>query len=428
MKKESRVNKIWLLLSKPNYIYIILAILLAVLMVQFAYKDKNLEPKDVIELSAFSAVVLESILRGVTNFIRKLASNKVEDPSKLTTDYDGLIRTYSKSKSKMIVGSETSILPVVFESWLYDKQVVIRDNPKHEYRLPEMVVRYYDQLFSAHNTSNIYNNVNIRVNDWAIDDNQFIIQSGRTNYYSSLVTNRAMDYEIEKGITVRQLYECGPFVHPIADSALSNHIGFNGFIESADGYLAFIYRGKDVSIGKKTWATSVGASLKVKYSLDRQQVFSEKGLENGIIKEIENELRIKRHQLCPIGTQFKKIILISAYRDLVEGGKPQLLFYAKSSLGKDEISGIFNAGNKDVKKKARRIKNIRDKKEVQMETDGSIIKWISKSELIEVTDVFPGKIDYNGTEMAMVPSAAACVQMLKDYLKRKIGDEENDNC
>lgn len=428
MKKNSRGNKIWLLLSKPNYLYIMLAILISILMVQFAYKDKNLEPKDVIELSAFSAVVLESILRVIANFIRKLASNKVEDPSKLTTDYDNLVKTYSKSKSKMIVGSESSIFPVEFESWLYDKQVVINDNPKYEYRLPEMVVRYYDQLFSAHNTSNIYNNVNIRVNDWAMDDKQFVIKSGRTSYYSSLVTNRAMDYEIEKGITVRQLYECGPFVHSIADSMLSNHIGFNGFIESADGYLAFIYRGKDVSIGKKTWAASVGASLKVKYALDRQHVFTEKGLENGIIKEIEDELRIKRHQLCPIGTQFKKIILISAYRDLVEGGKPQLLFYAKSSLDKDEISSIFNAGNKDVKKKARRIKNIRDKKEVQMETDGSVIKWIPKSKLINTTDVFPDKICYNGTEMAMVPSAAACVQMLKDYLTRTMGDVENDNC
>ncbi len=111
MKKNIKGNKIWLLLSKSNYLYIIVAILISILMLQFAYKDKNLEPKDVIELSAFSAVVLESILRGTTNFIRKLAANKVEDPSKLTTDYDDLIKTYSKSKSKMIIGASSNGFP-----------------------------------------------------------------------------------------------------------------------------------------------------------------------------------------------------------------------------------------------------------------------------------------------------------------------------
>jgi len=294
--------------------------------------------------------------------------------------------------------------------------------------LPPEVESAYEELLGAHHSKVNTNNRMFRVDNWTIDGNVFVINMSPTTYFKSLVTNRAIDYKLKNGTSVRDLLEYGTKVCDLKDSKLSNHLGFNGFIESADGYLAFIYRGKDVSIGKKTWAASVGASLKVKYSLDRQQVFSEKGLENGIIKEIEDELRIKRHQLCPIGTQFKKIILISAYRDLVEGGKPQLLFYAKSSLGKDEISGIFNAGNKDVKKKARRIKNIRDKKEVQMETDGSIIKWISKSELIDATYVFPDKIYNNEMEMVMVPSAAACVQMLKDYLTRTMGDGENDNC
>lgn len=396
-------------------------------MVQFAYKNKNFEVKDVIELSAFSAVVLESLLRGITAFIRKLASNKAEDISKLTTEYSNLVKTYHSSKSQMILGAENTLFPVIMESWLYDKTICIKDKPDYEYRLPEMVVRYYDQLFSAHDTSNIYNNVNIRVNEWKTNGECFIICTGRTSYYNSLVTNRAMDFEIEKGITVRQLYECGPFVHPIANSVLSNHIGFNGFVESSDGYLAFVYRGKDVSIGKKTWATSIGASLEVKYALNHQVTFVEKGLENGILKEIEDELRIEKTHLKEVGTQFKKIVLISAYRDLIEGGKPQLLFYAKSSLPKDEISKLFNEANNSVKKRMKKVKNIRDRKEIQMETDGRTIKWISKTDVIGSMEIFPDRIIHNGTEMRMMPSASASVQMLKDYLILTTGAEENDN-
>ena len=76
-------------------------------------------------------------------------------------------------------------------------------------------------------------------------------------------------------------------------SVLSNHIGFNGFIESSDCYIGFIYRGKDVSIGKATWATSIGASLKAKYALDQHFTFSVERLYKGILSEIEDELKIK---------------------------------------------------------------------------------------------------------------------------------------
>lgn len=67
------------------------------------------------------------------------------------------------------------------------------------------------------------------------DSNTFTITTGRTNYYKSLVTNRAIDYALAEGISVRELLECGPFIHSLKTSSLSNHLGFNGFAESADG-------------------------------------------------------------------------------------------------------------------------------------------------------------------------------------------------
>lgn len=66
-----------------------------------------------------------------------------------------------------------------------------------------------------------------------------------------------MDYELESGISVRELLECGPMVHPLKYSSLSNHLGFNGFVESADGLIMLVYRKKNVSIGKRTFADSI---------------------------------------------------------------------------------------------------------------------------------------------------------------------------
>ena len=138
-RKKFSFNKIWILLSKQYYLYFILAVVISVLMAQFAYENQDLDVTDVIELSTFSSVVLESLLRGITGFIRKLASNKVEDPSKLTTEYNDLVKTYKASKPQMIIGSENTVFPVVLGSWLYEKSIIVEDSPKLEYQLPEMV-------------------------------------------------------------------------------------------------------------------------------------------------------------------------------------------------------------------------------------------------------------------------------------------------
>lgn len=416
MKKSIKIsNKLWLLLSKYYFVYILMALFVSIALVIFVCLRDDFNVTDVIELSAFSAVVLESILSGVAKIVQKRAANKVEDPSKLTIDYDSLMKIYHNSKNRMIMCSDGTLIPVIIEEWLYDKEIIIDDLYEYEYKLPELVVRYYYQFLSAHDTSNIYNNINIRINDWSTNGNKFIIVTGRTTYYNSLVTNRVMDYKLDNGISIRQLYECGPYVRPISKSVLSNHIGFNGFIESADGYFAFVFRGKNVSIGKRTWANSIGASLKAKYALDDYR-FSAQGLENGILCEIKDELKIDRNNLVRIHGQFEKITIVAAYRDLIEGGKPQLLFYAKSKLTKKQITKGFFDGNSNVKNRIKSVKNERDRKEIEMETDGKLIKWISRKDIIYNINIYPDRIVHNGTEMSMLPSATACVKMLKEYL------------
>jgi hypothetical protein len=190
-----------------------------------------------------------------------------------------------------------------------------------------------------------------------------------------------------------------PQISPLKKSMLSNHIGFNGFIESCDGFIPFIKRSSTVSIGKRTIGTSVGAALKTKYALNEEGNFNMDGLLEAIQCEIFDELGIPAEGLEPFSA--KDHHLIAAYRDLVEGGKPQFLVYVKSTYTKQEIEACFHRDGQDKVK--------------QMLADGKQLVWISREELKNLC-ITPSSIIFKGTVMKMVPSASASIVMLLDYL------------
>lgn len=408
MKKKLKLlyTQFVLWLSKSYTIYILMSLIVFVFLI-IAVLSKKLGLTDVIEFSAFSAVLLESVLVTLSNILCKHLKNKIEDPSKLSTNYEKIVDIYKSSISEMIIGDDNKPIPVVLVSWIYNKTIEVIDDPNAEYRLPEMIIRYYEQLFSAHQTSNIYNNINIRVLDWNATEDKFIIQTGRTTYYNSLVTNRAMDLKLEEGISVRQLFECGPVVLPLSLSKLSNHLGFNGFVESADGFIAFVFRQDNISIGKRTWGDSIGASLKTKYALDDYS-FTIEGLRRGILAEIDDELKISVDQVL-------QLKIIAAYRDLIEGGKPQLLFYCMSNKSKDDITTAFEAGNHTIRERRRNARYSRERLEIEMETDGKKICWIHKNDIKSNVEIRSDRIIHNGKVLYMMPSASACVALLRKF-------------
>ena len=332
---------------------------------------------------------------------------------RLTTEYADLVNIYNKEQN--FIRQNDSILPVIHIAWLYNKNVEIIDAPASEYKLPEVINTHFDELFSSYQTSEVYDNINIRVDDWKLNSekNLFQIFSGRTTYYKSLVTNRAMDYVLSNGASVRKMLEGGPVIHSLKGSSLSNHLGFNGFIETSDEKFMFVFRKKGVSIGEGTYSNSVAASLKTKYALNPSSQFTMAGLENGIIREIEDELGIPPETLLRDKNNILSgpIKLIAAYRDLLEGGKPQLLFYAMTSMDSKQVTEVFNAKNNHL------LNNESDSvtgKEQVMSTDGNHLFWVSRDELIS------GLLSSGGTihhELPMLPSASACVSMLQQFLK-----------
>ena len=192
-------------------------------------------------------------------------------------------------------------------------------------------------------------------------------------------------------------------------------------------------RSKDVSLGKRTYGCSVAASLKTKYALDSYGVFTPDKLIEGIIYEIEDELKIKREHIT-------KINIINAYRDCVESGKPQLLFYAESDLEAAAIEGAFsNRDSANIRQTfTSSIRSDHDtkQKESRVIQDGHKLVWLAKSALSELTFKENG-IGYDGRQGAssgflefgkegllkvaqrqflpMLPTHSASVVMLKNY-------------
>ncbi|MCR5797913.1 MAG: hypothetical protein K6G63_08390 [Eubacterium sp.] len=361
-------------------------------------------------------------------FIEKAIKNRNEDREKLSQDYEYLANKYS---ADALIDADCGKYPVAdlgeCNICLYDvngetsyEDIVIQDEQKM-YSLPNIIENHFFDILKVHGTSTIYNNTNVRIRDMFVKDGKLHIDSERTYYYYSMVTNRASDYDWKaEGVCVRELFEPGPRLTPLKNSALSNHLGFNGFVLSSDGYVVFVKRKADVSIGKRTYGDSIGASLKSKYALDKDGLFTVEGLKNSIISEIEDELKIAKNDI-------QDVVIIRAYRDAVECGKPQLLFAAKSSL--DALSIQKGFSGTDLFKNL-----ISGSSEEKMIIDGNKLVWLKAEDVGKLTFKMNGiamegngffEFDRSGGKhyleeqfLNMVPSASSCVVMYRDWLNK----------
>jgi hypothetical protein len=216
-----------------------------------------------------------------------------------------------------------------------------------------------------------------------------------------------MDYDFGEA-TAREPFEYGPRVSPLNASKLSNHLGYNAFVITADGHVPFVVRSKELSIGKLTLGCSIGASVKSKYALGGESgEFSPAGLPNSVTCEIEDELKVEPSEV--VGAPQ----IIAPYRDLLEGGKPQPCICAHTSLGKDALGERF-----------RRVVSNKPRgglpPDAELLEDGKVIVWASREKLREAA-IAPGFLFVDGMKYAMLPSMTASVALL---IKSEILKEE----
>lgn len=147
-----------------------------------------------------------------------------------------------------------------------------------------------------------------------------------------------MDKKINGDLSLRDLYEPGPYLNDLSESVFSNHLGFNIVLTTTDQKIIFIQRSHSTSIGKGKLGLSVAASMKAKYALHNDGVIDSSSLEHAIIKEIEDEMLL---DLGDIHFSLAENLLF-VYRDLVEGGKPQLVATMTVNMTFEEFHDNFN--------------------------------------------------------------------------------------
>ena len=387
---------------------VIICVLVLVLGWKHFFTDKALIG-EVIDVSIIVSFLFVALSEAIAKLIIYIVGKSTEDDTKLRTDYNALVKKYRVDIPKMVKWQDTVFPEVELCSRKLEERPFKFDFILEEgrYQLPTQIAEHSSELFEAHKYSVVYNNTNIRLNDLTYSEKskKVVLDACFTTYFDSLITNRAMDYPFASNRTVREIYEPGPIISDLKESKLSNHLGFNGFVELADNKIVFVHRGKEVSIGKGTWATSIGASLKTMYALDENKQFTAKGLSNAIRCEIMDELKINLSREEDYSTS-----IFAFYRDLVEGGKPQFLFYYKTDLltSKQFEENFKAALNKKGAKKANK-KN--------QTVDGTSFKFLSLEELQQATLQIDGLVLANGTKLNMMPSGLASVALLLKALK-----------
>lgn len=323
-------------------------------------------------VAAFGVVIAAVFTYGVKRIV-SMISSKLEDLIKLTPDYEEVVLNYENSREQYFVSIKNDFeigkkkkgqicsyrddkgvywLPVeVIEKKSVNKPfcIEISDDQSKMYQLPDHLFLHYDENLSAHEQSKVYNNICIRVDDCQkLKDNIGVhLYTSRTTYFDSLATNRAMDYKWENGFTVRKIYTYDNKISALRESVLSNHLGANGIIRTKDDKIICIHRSREASIAKDTYTFSIGSAIKGYHLINETGEFNRDSLINAIQCVVEKETGIEKNEydFSPEAN------IIAFYRDWLEGGKPQFLFYIncglKSEVVKEkylkmEISSVAN--------------------------------------------------------------------------------------
>ena len=395
-----------------------LGLSLVVIVIAFVVYHKGI---DEINIDIFITFIYVCVCTFLANVIYYWICKFTEDRRKITTDYGGLCNRYSRETLlKYYNNKNGKVEETTFPVICLDERGVNQEpynnilNHSHsqkEYKLPHKIEENYGMLMKAHSHSFKYNNRTVRLDDFYKSGNKVILTYSNATYWDLLVTNRAMDYEWNDGSTIREMYEPGPYINTLPNSKMANHIGINGIIEIPYHGVLFVKRSNKLSIGKRTWGTGVASKLDVEYDYKKREYLTIDKIYEAIAESINRELKCMKIEGKDVALSAEDVkgSVFAFYRDLVEGGKPQFVFYYKFPCDN-------NDGLKCEIKKKRKTKLIR-KAQKTAAIDGTKYMFITidelKASIIDNKGIKrPNKKCYN----KMMPSASI-VMFLKAYEK-----------
>lgn len=246
-----------------------------------------------------------------------------------------------------------------YECEVYCNELFFHEDGESDFRIIDIPDKYFkvthfidihaDKLLAAHAGSKTTNEFTPRLEDFAKastkNGNINTLTISRSTYVNHLLTNRAMDYEIGKDVSLRRMYESIDVLTDLPLSKMSNHIGINALVfltgETGRDYLILPRRGKDATVVKNGITASIASRLMIDdnytEAIKNGAESAEEYIREGCIKNaFERALLLTENGVKKVQSK-ATIHFLGLARDPYEGGKPTFFYYVDLNLTREKF-------------------------------------------------------------------------------------------
>ena len=296
-----------------------------------------------------------------------------EDENKVSYRNRDMWQQYRRNYRQRFTMHNSRFMVYCEKQFLYkenETKLVVVDDPEAFFVLDPYIKAHCSTLLEAHAMSKKTDSVTVRLRDFvkpsAENGNKTIIKTGRSSYLAHLLTNRALDYILEDGLSIRKLYENDKTLRPPLRSQLSNHFGINALVflksgNTKDKWLLLPHRTKDATVAKNSLTASIATRLEMHNYADELQpkYITEECIRENIEKHIwvpKNWLRDNKISA--------EVDFLGLSRDIYEGGKPTLFYAVYLDMEPDRYKEGRDAFDKQKATETKRFKMLQSKNRI----------------------------------------------------------------
>jgi len=264
-----------------------------------------------------------------------LVSHRNEDKNKVSYANADMWKQYHNNYRQQFCIHDNRVFTVYCEPMFCNAKnlnVAVDDYPDEFFELDSFIKTQFFNVIEAHAMSESTNSITVRLKEVVKpDDAHVVIRTMRSTYLSHMLTNRALDYELKPGITIRSLFENTDRLIPPQRSRMSNHLGVNALVflkqgENKQAWLLLPERGSNATVAKNKVTASIATRVKMK---DYTQHLTTRQITEGCIREaIKKSVRLSE-------VPKMEIEFLGLSRDIYEGGKPTLFYAVYLDMTKD---------------------------------------------------------------------------------------------
>ncbi len=318
-------------------------------------------------LSIFFGFIISHLTLGIF----KIVSIKLEDSIKVSNDTKKLSNIYTDEKCKKVVELNGTKTTVLYNDLIVNKNYKIKviDNKDTVFQPADFVMDNFHDLLKAHQYSTIRNMLTVRLDSVkkTADDEYSLILS-RSTYFNHLITNRAADFKLESGISLRDYYEYGPNITPLENSVMSNHIGIIALVYLNDGTLLLPRRKGNSTISKNKITSSIATRLNIP---NDSNITRDYLMKDCVLDGIVSRLNIDPEFLKKKDIEIK---FLGCGQDIYEVGKPHLFYkVVLKNINREEY--LFHLTNKKHTKEIDEDKFIYVAKKDTLGFIGDLVKF-----------------------------------------------------